>query len=65
MTGAAMTRTCSVIANACSVIADVKITEADESDPVGAPVSGASIAGSASTLAVGRSIALTYQAALQ
>ena len=53
-----MTRTCSVIAN-------VKITEADESDPVGAPVSGASIAGSASTLAVGASIALTYQAALQ
>ena len=38
---------------------------ADESDPVGASVAGASIAGSASTLAVGASIALTYQAALQ
>ena len=48
-----------------ATVEDDDAVGADESDPVGASVSGASIAGSASTLAVGASIALTYQAALQ
>jgi uncharacterized repeat protein (TIGR01451 family) len=50
---------------AASTVEDDGTTGADESDPVGASASGSSIAGSAPSLAVGGSVALTYEVIVQ
>ena len=47
-----------------ATVEDDNATGSDESDPVGAAVSGSSITGSAATLTVGSSIALTYSVTL-
>jgi len=50
---------------AASTVEDDGTTGADESDPVGASASGNNIAGSAPSLAVGGSVALTYEVIVQ